>query len=84
MDDNKNLAQKVISRRKQLHLSQKKLAQKIGVSQVTIWKIENALTKHPRKIIELAKVLGVDPEWLLTEDTTPKPKLYFKIKTNNY
>ncbi len=61
-----NLAERVVITRDSLNLSQEELAKKIGVSQVTVWKIENTLTKRPRKIIELAKALEVSPEWLLT------------------
>ncbi|EPF4651499.1 helix-turn-helix domain-containing protein [Cronobacter sakazakii] len=44
--------------------SQASLAEAAGVSQPTVWKIVSGRTQSSAKIIDLAKALGVRPEWL--------------------
>jgi|GEM_PF-3239968 len=46
-------------------LTQEQLAERIGVSQNTINKIESGLTKKPRNIYEFISFFKVNPEWLL-------------------
>lgn len=48
-----------------LKVSQKELADLIGVSQPSLAYIESGVTKNPRKIEKFAKVLGVPKDWLL-------------------
>lgn len=45
-------------------LTQEELAKRVGVSQNTIFKIENGVTKKPRDIVVFAKALGVTVDWL--------------------
>lgn len=59
------LGKRVTARREQLGLSQKTLAEKVGVRQQSINKIESDQTRSPRNINALAKALGVTPQWLL-------------------
>lgn len=47
-------------------LSQGQLAKACGVSQGTIANLESGYRKQPRSIIEIARALGVDAEWLAT------------------
>ena len=49
-------------------LTQDELGELVGVSQVSIVKIEDGRTKEPRKINEFARVLGVHVDWLLHGD----------------
>ncbi|ELY2471055.1 helix-turn-helix domain-containing protein [Cronobacter sakazakii] len=44
--------------------SQASLAEAAGVSQPTVWKIVSGRTQSSAKIVDLAKALGVRPEWL--------------------
>lgn len=45
-------------------LSQEQLAEKANTSQGTISNILNGTTKRPRNIVDIAYVLGVEPQWL--------------------
>lgn len=47
-------------------LSQQEVAARAGISQPTYYKIESGKTKRTTYLHELAKVLGVTPEWLAT------------------
>lgn len=53
-------------------LSQTELAERSGVSPITIARIESGVRKepHPRTIRKLAAALGVDPAWLLFGEDT--------------
>lgn len=46
-------------------LSQARLAELIGVSQATIMHIENGRNKSSTKIVDIAQILDVSPDWLL-------------------
>lgn len=59
-----SLAQRVIERRKELGLSQRKLAEAVGISQSAINKVEHGDTRNPGFIFELAQALQTDPLWL--------------------
>lgn len=52
--------------REQAGLTQGELAEKIGIKQQSVFKIEAGITKNPRNIDKMAEVLGVDLNWLLT------------------
>ena len=59
-------------------LSQAEVAEAAGVAQGTIGNIESGERKEPRKIVAIAKAVGVRPEWLserkgAPEDTTAPP-----------
>ncbi|HGJ5866497.1 MAG TPA: LexA family protein [Arsenophonus nasoniae] len=59
------IASRMKQRRKALGLTQLELANSIGISQQSIESIENGRTHKPRNILELAKALQCNPEWLL-------------------
>lgn len=59
-----SLAERTRISREKIELSQQQLADKVGVSQQSIAKIENGETLQPRKIKQLADVLGVTVNWL--------------------
>ena len=46
-------------------MTQEQLAIKAGTNQAVIQKIENGKSLRPRKIDEIAKVLEVNPAWLM-------------------
>lgn len=45
-------------------LNQVSLAEAVGMAQPSVWKLTSGITKNTRKLFEIAKVLGVRPEWL--------------------
>lgn len=47
-------------------LTQEYVANAVGVSQTAISDIVKGKTKRPRNILDIAKVLGVSPDWLMT------------------
>jgi phage repressor protein C with HTH and peptisase S24 domain len=59
------LGERLAKRREQLGLSQKALAEKVGVSQQSINKIETGQTRSPRNLEKLAESLSVTSQWLL-------------------
>ncbi|MFP2504600.1 MULTISPECIES: XRE family transcriptional regulator [Buttiauxella] len=62
------LAERLKMSRLQAGLSQKLLGEKVGISQAAIQKLENGSAKTSTKLIEIARVLGVRPEWLSEEN----------------
>ena len=50
--------------REKKKLSQQELADKVGVSQQAIGKIESGVTQNPRNLKVIAEVLGVAQHWL--------------------
>lgn len=58
------LAQRLKKARRLSGLSQKELGEAVGVSQAAIQKIEVGNAQNSTKLIEIAKVLRVSPEWL--------------------
>jgi transcriptional regulator with XRE-family HTH domain len=63
-----NISERVKSRRTELNLSQCQLARIVGMRQQSLQAIEAGITKRPRHLLELAKALGCEPEWLLFGD----------------
>ena len=70
-----NISTRIKSRRKLLGLSQEELAERVGVSQNAIHKLEDGTTQKPRKIFELANVLQCNAEWLLTGKGSPHSEI---------
>ena len=66
------LGKRVESARVSLGWKQHELAEKMGVSQQAIQKIEDGRTKMPRDINKLATILDVSVEWLITGNQ-PEP-----------
>jgi len=58
------LKDRLHSKRQALGLSQQQLADKAGVSQVTIQHLESGRNSSSKKLLEIAKALGVTAEWL--------------------
>ncbi len=60
------LKDRVLKRRKQLGLTQKELAKRVGVKQQSIQQLEDGVVKRPRYLLELSSALECDPHWLST------------------
>ncbi|WP_028865059.1 LexA family protein [Psychromonas aquimarina] len=65
------LAENIRIRMKHLDLTQSKLAELAGTTQVTINRLLSGKIKKTTKIIEIAKALECDPNWLLTGQGSP-------------
>lgn len=61
---NTTLAERLKTARQSAKLSQKKLGELVGISQAAIQKIEVGEAKNSTKLIDIARVLAVRPEWL--------------------
>ncbi|WP_145554883.1 LexA family protein [Yersinia canariae] len=59
------IAERVKTRRIELGLTQRELADKSGTTQQSIVNIENGKTNNPRNLLELSKALSVDPDYLM-------------------
>lgn len=64
----KTLAERLKEARIKSKLSQIKLGKAVGISQAAVQKIETGKAKNSTKIVEMAKVLNVRPEWLSSGD----------------
>lgn len=49
---------------KEGNVSQGELARRIGISQPAVWRMVNGSSKTSKKLVQIAKYLGVEPEWL--------------------
>ncbi|EBC3783246.1 TPA: helix-turn-helix domain-containing protein [Salmonella enterica subsp. enterica serovar Cotham] len=59
------LATRLKDRRKELGITQAALAERTGISQQAINRIESGLIVRPRYILEISVALNCDPNWLL-------------------
>lgn len=66
-----NLGQRIKETRKKQSISQKALAEKLSVSQQAIQQVESGKAQKPKYLYELAQILGVSYEWLLTGQDMP-------------
>lgn len=71
-DDPKGFGKRVAARRKQLGLSQKLLAEAIGMKQQGVDNIEQGKVKRPRLLHELTEALATTREYLLWNEGRPK------------
>lgn len=60
------LGDRLKSARENKSLSQQEVAERAGMSQPTYYKIESGKTKRTTYLNDLARVLGVDANWLAT------------------
>jgi SOS-response transcriptional repressor LexA len=65
-----NLAKNIKVRMRALGLTQKELAQLAGITQVTVHKIVSGKIAHSSRIVDIAKALQSEPEWLLYGDSS--------------
>lgn len=84
--EQKNFVKRLKLSRKKQKLSQKKLAQKIGVSTVTIQNYENGHYPKGEYLIALSSELGCSLDWLLTgkENTQQPVPSSSEAPNNNY
>lgn len=64
-------------------LTQAELATMVGVSQPAIWRLASGKTNSSRKLVEIAQVLGVSPEWLSTGKEHSPHKQGYVIENMN-
>lgn len=65
------LKDRIHQRRTALGLSQQQLAERSGVSQVTIQHLESGRNATSKKLLEIARALGVTAEWLGSGQEAP-------------
>ncbi|WP_370905981.1 S24 family peptidase [Citrobacter koseri] len=53
---------------KEAGYSQASLGEAVGMSQPSVWKLSSGKTQNTRKLFEIARVLGVSPDWLANGD----------------
>ncbi|MFP9227575.1 helix-turn-helix domain-containing protein [Pectobacterium cacticida] len=58
------ISERLKQKRLELGMTQAELAHSAGVKQQSIQLIEAGITKRPRFLFEIAKVLKCDPSWL--------------------
>ncbi|MGG2141718.1 helix-turn-helix domain-containing protein [Symbiopectobacterium sp. RP] len=64
------LATRIKERRKALDITQTELAERVGMRQQSIQYLESGKGNRTSFILELAKVLRCDPNWLLNGEST--------------
>ncbi|MGV8617496.1 helix-turn-helix domain-containing protein, partial [Pseudomonas aeruginosa] len=71
------LGEKVRTLRKKAGLTMEKFAEQIGASKSSVWELENKDKARPSadRINEVAKVLGVTPEFLMNDDVAEPTRL---------
>ncbi|WP_430442340.1 XRE family transcriptional regulator [Providencia huaxiensis] len=62
--NNMSIAKRLLEARIKAGMSQADLAEKVGVSQQSIQKIESGQTSAPRRIEDIAKAVNVSAQWL--------------------
>jgi SOS-response transcriptional repressor LexA len=67
------LPQRVSGQRQALGLSQAELGRRVGMSQQAIADIEAGRVSQPRRLVQIARVLHVDPGWLAGEEPQAAP-----------
>ena len=67
------LSERLTSLMNEKGISQAELARLIGIKQPSVFKILNGETRNPKKILEIATALNVDPHWLKTGEGDPNP-----------
>ncbi|CAK9885548.1 MAG: HTH-type transcriptional regulator PrtR [Candidatus Erwinia impunctatus] len=65
--------------------TQASLAEAVGMAQPSVWKLTSGMTRHPRKLHDIAKVLNVSAEWLSSGEglMRPLPPNESKIEGSN-
>lgn len=67
------LSERLTSLMNEKGISQAELARLIGIKQPSVFKILSGETRNPKKILEIATALNVDPHWLKTGEGDPNP-----------
>lgn len=78
------LGRRLLTQRKELQLTQKALASKVGVSHVTISQWEKGeTTPKGENLLSLGKSLGLSPDWLLTGEGNQKKTSHLESEKPN-
>ena len=64
-----NLPQNIKLRMNELKLTQKELADRAGITQVTVHKLISGKISRTSRLLELAKALECNPEWLMSKNS---------------
>lgn len=72
MGEEEDVGVRIRHARESMGWSQRQLAEKVGMSQVAISKIELGHTQHPRQLRRFAKILEVSVAYLIGEQADPK------------
>jgi phage repressor protein C with HTH and peptisase S24 domain len=67
-----NLSANIRSRLRDLGMTQKELAERVSVSTVMVHKLLSGKSSSTSKILDFARVLECDPDWLLSGEVKPK------------
>jgi phage repressor protein C with HTH and peptisase S24 domain len=73
------ISERLLERRLAAGLTQSELARLVGIGQSSANRLEAGVTRNPRHIIQLARVLGTTPEYLTGETDDPKPTTEIKL-----
>ncbi len=77
-----NFCERLKFARKKADLRQSDLGQKVNLSQSTINRLERGVAKGTTKLIEIADVLNVSPEWLSTGELTSQIRIEVQPQIN--
>ncbi|EIP6915065.1 helix-turn-helix domain-containing protein [Escherichia coli] len=69
------LASRIKERRKALGITQTSLAESVGMCQQSVQYLESGRATRTGFILELAKVLKCDPDWLLNGENSEQQKV---------
>ncbi|WP_340619310.1 XRE family transcriptional regulator [Xenorhabdus siamensis] len=69
---------------KERGFTQASLAEAVGMSQPSIWKLTSGKASRSRHIVEIAKTLMVDPEWLTTGSGSMMTNAEEQINNDEY
>ncbi|MBC8947268.1 helix-turn-helix transcriptional regulator [Xenorhabdus indica] len=69
---------------KERGFTQASLAEAVGMSQPSIWKLTSGKASRSRHIVEIAKTLMVDPEWLATGSGSMMANAEEQINNDEY
>ena len=62
------VGQRIVTKRKKMKISQVQLAEKVGISDRTLGKIEKGFDMRLSLMLAIADALEIDPSMLLSED----------------
>ena len=66
MDKKMNFSERLSLAMKEAKMTQGSLAEAVGMAQPSIWRLVSGGAKGSTRVVDLARVLGVRPEWLST------------------
>lgn len=73
------ISERLLERRLAAGLTQSELARLVGIGQSSANRLEAGVTRNPRHIIKLARVLGTTPEYLTGESDDPLQTSEIKV-----